>query len=397
MQRLFEISNIRIKNTPIAFSRYLMAEIHWDDRLIGISGARGCGKTTLMLQHLKKRIKESENALYVSLDDIYFADNHLVYFAEDFVKHGGKYLYIDEVHKYPDWSRELKNIYDNLPELKVVFTSSSALDIYKGEYDLSRRAMVYEMPGLSLREFIHLKYGKEIPAVKLQDILQNQQEQIMDDLGSLKPLALFKEYLKHGYYPYFIESQKNYNLRLLATINLVTETDLPSIFHFDYHSVQKIKKLLAILARIAPYKPNIQKLAQQLGSTRDTLLKYLFYLEKARIVKWLGKDTFGINYLNKPEKLFLDNTNLMYAISNENPNKGNMREVFFLNQLAVKHKVSYPEKADFLVDGTYLFEVGGKSKSKRQIAGIENAYVASDEIEYGHQNTIPLWMFGFLY
>lgn len=219
----------------------------------------------------------------------------------------------------------------------------------------------------------------------------------MDDLGSLKPLALFREYLKHGYYPYFIESQKNYNVRLLATINLVTETDLPSIFHFDYHSVQKIKKLLAIIARIAPYKPNIQKLAQQLGSTRDTLLKYLFYLEKARIVKWLGKDTFGINYLNKPEKLFLDNTNLMYAISNENPDKANMREVFFLNQLAVKHQVNYPEKADFLIDDIYLFEVGGKSKSTGQIAGLENAYIAADEIEYGHKNTLPLWLFGFLY
>ncbi|MCF8389030.1 MAG: AAA family ATPase, partial [Bacteroidales bacterium] len=199
------------------------------------------------------------------------------------------------------------------------------------------------------------------------------------------------------YYPFFIESQKNYYVRLHSTINLVAETDLPSIFHFDYHSVQKIKKLLAVIARVAPYKPNIQKLAQQIGSTRDTLLKFLFYLEKARIVKWLGKDTFGINYLNKPEKLFLDNTNLMYALSDGNPNIGSIREVFFINQLAVKHSVNYPSKADFLIDKKYLFEVGGKNKTSKQIAGLENAYIAADEIEHTFKNIIPLWMFGFLY
>lgn len=379
------------------FFRYLMDEIHWNDRLIGISGARGCGKTTLMLQYLKKHVSNKDTALYASLDDIFFAEKQLVYFAEDFVKNGGKYLFLDEVHKYPNWSRELKNMYDNLPDLKVVFTSSSALDIYKGEYDLSRRALVYEMPGLSFREFINLKYRKQLPALTLYDLLHNKHQIIHDKLAGLKPLALFKDYLRHGYYPYFMESEQNYNVRLHSTINLVTETDLPSIFHFDYHSVQKIKKLLAIISRIAPYKPNIQKLAQQVGTTRDTLLRFLFYLEKARIVKWLGKDTHGINYLNKPEKLFPDNTNLMYALAGDKPDTGSMREVFFLNQLAVKHTVTYSVKTDFGVDEKYWFEIGGKSKTTKQIAGLKNAFVAADDIEYAHKNTIPLWMFGFLY
>jgi len=375
----------------------LTDEIDWEARMIGISGARGAGKTTLLLQYMKIRLPVNAEALYASLDDIYFAENPLIFLAEEFYKKGGEYLFLDEVHKYPDWSRELKNIYDNLPGLKIVFTSSSALDIYKGAFDLSRRALVYNLPGLSFREFIELKYRISLQSYSLKQILSESKKIGSEILDKIKPLKFFEDYLKFGYYPFFIESEKNYYDKLTNILNLVLESDLPTIFKIDYYSVMKIKKMLSVLSRIVPYKPNIEKLALQADTTRDTLLKFLFYLEKAGIVKWLSKDTFGINYLNKPDKLYLNNTNLMYALTNEKPDTGNLRETFFLNQLLVKHSVSYPGKGDFLVDGKYLFEVGGSSKNTKQIAGLENAFIAADDIEFPDGRKIPLWLFGFLY
>jgi len=397
MQRLREISNDKINRTPLVFKRFLLNKIEWNDRLIGISGARGCGKTTLMLQYIKTKIPTGNEVLYVSLDDIYFSENKLVYFAEDYHKKGGNYLFLDEVHKYPNWSQELKNIYDNLPDLKVVFTSSSALDIYRGSHDLSRRAMVYHLPGLSFREFIELRYKIEFPIFTLNEILTIDEKTIWGIIEKIKPMKLFPEYLKSGYYPFFNEAKNNYLERLLLTINLVLESDLPSIYNLNYYSVQKIRKMLAVVSRIAPFKPNVQKLAAQSGISRDSLLKYLFYLEKAQIIKWLGKDTFGINYLNKPDKLYLNNTNLMYALTSETTNIGTLRETFFLNQLSVNHKINYPKVGDFLVDGEYLFEVGGISKTRKQILDIKNAFIAADNIEYRFENKIPLWLFGFLY
>jgi predicted AAA+ superfamily ATPase len=365
--------------------------------MIGISGARGTGKTTLLLQRIKNSMPEGSVALYASLDDIYFAENSLLLLAEDFNKKGGESLFLDEVHKYPNWSRELKNIYDSLPALKVIFTSSSALDIYKGAYDLSRRAMVYNLPGLSFREFIELKHGKKLPVFTLEQVLHNAETIVPLILKEIRPIMYFEEYLRLGYYPFFIESEDNYHIRIANILNLVMETELTSIFNLDYYSVLKMKKMLAVLSRIVPYKPNIESLSKQIGTTRDTLLKYLYYLEKADILKWLTKDTFGINYLNKPDKLYLNNTNLAFALSNEKPDKGNLRETFFLNQISVKHKTSYPDKGDFLVDDKYLFEVGGKSKNSKQIANMENAFLAVDDVEYADGNRIPLWLFGFLY
>lgn len=397
MNRLKQLSLEHIRRTSLKFTRYLIDEIYWEDHLIGITGPRGTGKTTLLLQYMKSRLPQKEKALYISLDDIYFSENHLVYFAEDFYKYGGKYLFIDEVHKYPNWSQELKNIYDNLPNLKVIFTSSSALDIYKGSHDLSRRAMVYYLPGLSFREFIELKYQIKLPVINLKQILGDNQEILIGIKDKIKPLELFSQYLKNGYYPFFTETTINYDKRVLNTINLILESDIPAIYHIDFYSVIKIKKMLSVLSRITPYTPNIQKLAQQSDTTRDSLLKYLFYLEKAGIVKWLGRDTFGINYLNKPDKLYLNNTNLMYSLNNEIPDKGNLRETFFLNQLNVKHSVSYPKKGDFLVNGKYTFEIGGQNKTDEQIKNIKNAYIAADGIEYGYKNKIPLWLIGFLY
>ncbi len=397
MERLRQISNGRLQRVPLSFTRFLLNEINWEDRLIGISGARGTGKTTMLLQYMRTRLPDNIDMLYVSLDDIFFTETPLVYFAEEFHKKGGDYLFLDEVHKYPNWSQELKNIYDNLPGLKVVFTSSSALDFYKGSHDLSRRAMVYNLPGLSFREFIELKYQINFKVIGLEQILGGNTTPVFHILEKVKPLKLFDEYLQHGYYPFFIEADKNYLTRLLDIINQVLENDIPTIYHIDFYSVLKIKKMLAVLSRIVPFKPNIQKLVSQSGTTRDSLLKFLFYLEKSEIVTWLTKDTFSINYLNKPDKLYLNNSNLMYALASEKPNNGNIRETFFLNQLRTKHKVSYPEKGDFLIDEKYLFEIGGQNKTQKQIAGIENAFIAADGIEYSVGNKIPLWLFGFLY
>jgi predicted AAA+ superfamily ATPase len=397
MDRLKQISATRVQRVHTGFSRFLANDIQWEDRMIGISGARGAGKTTLLLQYMKNKLPAGTEALYTSLDDIYFAENPLVLFAEDFHKKGGDYLLLDEVHKYPDWSRELKNIYDNLPGLKIIFTSSSALDIYRGAYDLSRRAMVYNLPGLSFREFIELKYRLKLPVYPIEQILFEPKEIIPAIIDRIKPLQYFDEYLKLGYYPFFIESENSYPVRLLNILNLVLESDLPTIFNIDYYSVIKIKKMLSVLSRVVPYKPNIENLARQTNTTRDTLLKYLYYLEKAEVVKWLSRDTFGINYLNKPDKLYLNNTNLMYALNSVNPDKGTLRETFVLNQLLVKHKVSYPEKGDFLVDEKYLIEVGVPSKKSKQISGLENAFLAVDDIEFPEGKKIPLWLFGFLY
>jgi predicted AAA+ superfamily ATPase len=397
MERLKQISESRLQQVHTGFTRFLMDKIHWEDRMIGISGARGAGKTTLILQYMKSNLPVDTEAVYVSLDDIYFAGNPLVYFADEFYRKGGEYLFLDEVHKYPDWSRELKNIYDNLPGLKIIFTSSSALDIYKGGYDLSRRAVVYNLPGLSFREFIELRYLLKLPVYSLEEILHKPKGIVPGIVGKIKPLKFFEEYLKFGYYPFFIESERNYSGHLINILNLILESDVPTIFNIDYYSVMKIKKMLVVLSRIVPYRPNIEKLARQAGTTRDTLLKYLYYLEKAEVVKWLTKDTFGINYLNKPDKIYLNNTNLMYALNSEKPDKGTLRETFMLNQLFVKHKVTYPESGGFLVDGKYLIEVGGPSKNGKQLASQKDGFIAADDIDFPDGRKIPLWLFGFLF
>ena len=396
MERLKKLSNEAVRRTPTTFKRYLHNQINWNRQLIGISGARGSGKTVMLLQYLKS-LPNTENGLYVSLDDIFFTENKLVYFAEDFVKYGGTYLMLDEVHKYPNWSQELKNIYDSIPDLKVIFTSSSALEIHKGSHDLSRRAIMHNLPGLSFREFIELKYEIKLPVLTLNEILHDNDRIISSILNEIKPIPLFKEYLKEGYYPFFLNTKSDYLKQLNNTINLVIESDLPAIHNIDFSSIIKIKNLLYVISQIVPFKPNIEKLSRQTNTTRETLLKYLYYLDKAQVVQWLGSDSFGINYLNKPEKLYLGNSNIAYALAENNIDIGNIRETFFLNQLSIKHKVTYPKVGDFMIDDKYLFEVGGKSKTQKQIAGIENSFIAADDIEYGFKNKIPLWLFGFMY
>ena len=397
MNRLYSISTKLAESAPKGFERFLLDKLPWEQRLIGISGARGSGKTVMMLQRLSKLLKEGRNAIFVSLDDVYFAENRLIYFAEEFSKNGGEFLFLDEVHKYKNWSQELKNIYDSVIDIKVVFTSSSALEIHKGSHDLSRRALLYNLQGLSFREFLELKHEIKISPINIDDIIENHQAKEVEVNKIIKVMPYFKAYLETGYYPFFMDVGENYSRQLQITVNTVLEVDLPAIHNVDYNSIIKLKKLISIISRIVPYKPNIEKLAKQIETTRPTLLKYIYYLDKAQILKWLGSDTFGINYLNKPDKLYLGNTNLAFAYSGDNNDIGNMRETFFLNQLSQNHIVTFPKTGDFMVDGKYLFEIGGKNKTNKQISGIENSYVAADDIEYGFGNKIPLWLFGFLY
>ena len=398
MEQLIKFSISRINATDVSFKRYLMHEINWKDRLIAITGARGVGKTTLLLQYInEKHTGKLDQVLYANLDDLYFTKNTIVDLTEDFVNHGGKYLFLDEVHKYPNWSQETKNIYDYFPELKIVITGSSALDIYRGEADLSRRAVSYKMTGMSFREFIGLRYDIDFPVLKLEDILKNAINYTSDISKKIKPIKLFEEYLRFGYFPYYFEDELNYYLRIKQTVNQILESDLISVVKIDYNAVNNLRKLLSVITEIAPFKPNILKLSKQIEISRETLVKYLYLLSKADLLMLLQKDTFGISKMNKPEKVFLNNPNYIYALSERNIDVGTLRETFFYNQLKEKHKVFYSDKSDFLVDNKYTFEIGGKNKKQKQISGIEKGYIAADNIEHGTGNRIPLWLFGFLY
>jgi predicted AAA+ superfamily ATPase len=397
-ERIVRVSNELINNAPNIFKRYLLDEIDWDYRLIGVFGARGSGKTILLLQEMKRLAKDKNNSLYVSLDDIHFTNNTLIDFADDFYRNGGKYLFLDEVHKYANWSQEIKNIYDTIPNLKIVFTSSSALEIHKGSHDLSRRAIVYDLPGLSFREYVEFNYKIKLPKLSLGDILNISTFDLGDIHSKIKILPTFKEYLEYGYYPFFKDVKKRYLKQLSTTVNLVIEVDLPAIHKIDFNSVIKLKKLLSIISTIVPYTPNIESLAKEVETTRPTLLKYLHFLDKAQIIKILNKEGKGLNTMTKPDKLYLNNTNLSNAFGEENVNVGTIRETFFLNQLSVLHEVNFPKnKGDFIVDGKYTFEVGGKSKTRKQIIDIENSYIVSDNIDYRVENKIPIWLFGLMY
>lgn len=398
MEKLFQFSASRIQAVNLTFKRYMLEKINWNNRLIGITGARGVGKTTLLLQYIKENLAEvPAEVIYVNMDDLYFSKNAIVDFADEFVKRGGKHLFIDEVHKYKNWSQEIKNCYDYFPELQIVFTGSSALDIHKGEADLSRRAIVYSMQGMSFREFIELKYSHQFPAVQLEDILSKVPAYISTVLEKIKPIKLFEEYLQFGYYPFFTEGETEFSIRLKQTVNHVLDNDLPSVENIDFNAVHYLRKLVAILAEIVPYKPNILKLSQQIGISRETLLRYLYLLEKADLLMLLKTDGFGINKMNKPEKVYLNNPNLIYTLTDSSINTGTSRETFFFNQLRVDHSVNWCESGDFMIDGKTIFEIEGKNKTRKQIAGIENSFIAADNIEYAYQNKIPLWLFGFLY
>ncbi len=398
MEQLFQFSASRISSVKGTFKRYLWHTINWNNRLIAITGARGVGKTTFLLQYIKENLSEKpDEVIYVNLDDLYFSKHSIVDFADEFVKRGGKYLFLDEVHKYKDWSREIKNVYDYFPDLQIIITGSSTLDIYKGSADLSRRAILYKMNGLSFREFIELKYSQAFPVITLDEILSNPADPIREILNKVKPIRLFEEYLQSGFYPFFTEGESEYFTRLKQTVNHVLESDLPNAERIDFYAVHHLRKLFSILAELVPYKPNIVKLSSQVGVSRETLIKYLHLLDKAELVMLLQSNTTGISKMNKPEKIYLNNPNLFYALASVPPNPGTIRETFFYNQLRTDHLIESSDIADFFVNRKYTLEIGGKSKTRKQIAGVKNAFIAADNIEYSHKNKIPLWLFGFLY
>ena len=397
MDILIEKSYQKVRDVDTRFIRSIMDKIDWNDRLIGIRGARGIGKTTLLLQRIKRFLGNTSETLYVSLDNLWFAEHSLLNLVDFFVKHGGKFLFLDEVHKYPNWSQAIKNIYDDFPTLKVVFTCSSLLEILNARADLSRRAIVYDIQGLSYREFLNITQKTDFQSISLSDILENHKEISDEILTKIKPLQFFGDYLQHGYYPFFTEGISRFSYRLEEVVNLILEVELPLLRNVDPAYVPKIKQLLQIAAESVPFIPNIDSLSKRVDIHRNTLLSYLYYLQETQLTNHLRKDISGINRLQKPEKIYLENTNLAYTLAKNNTDAGNMRETFFLNQLSYNHIVEYPNNGDFWVDKKILFEIGGKSKSGKQIKDNNNSYIAADNIEYGFDKKIPLWLFGMLY
>ncbi len=397
MEKLLSESLERINAVDTNFKRYLFYKINWNNRLIALKGSRGTGKTTLLLQYIKQNLALDHTVLYIPLDHPYFYNNSLLDLADEFVMLGGKYLFLDEIHKYLNWSRELKLIYDRHTKLKVVFTSSSILEIYKGESDLSRRVISYNLNELSLREYVELSSGIKLQAFKFNEILERHTAISLEIQEKISPIYELNNYLKYGAYPFFVEGLKEYPQKLLATLNQILENDLPSIYRLDYHMIIKMKKLLYAISSSSPFKPNISKISQRIGVTRPTLLRFLSHLEKALVIYQLRTGNSGISLLAKPEKLYIHNTNLIKLLSPETANIGTLRETFFLNQISVDHKISYSKQSDFLVDNIFTFEIGGKNKPQKQIRELENAFIVKDNMETGALSTIPLWLFGFLY
>ena len=397
MDTLIEKSHQKARDVDTRFIRSIMNKIDWNDRLIGIRGARGTGKTTLLLQRIKKFLGNSGEALYVSLDNLWFAEHNLLSLVDFFVKRGGGYLFLDEVHKYPQWSQAVKNIYDDFPALKVVFTGSSLLEILNARADLSRRAIVYDIQGLSYREFLNITQKTDFQTLSLSGILNNHKEISDEILLKIKPLQFFNDYLRHGYYPFFTEGVVRFPYRLEEVVNMILEVELPLLRKVEPAYIHKIKQLLQIIAESVPFIPNIDNLSKRIGIHRNTLLSYLCYLQETRLTNHLHKNISGINRLQKPEKIYLENSNLAYALAENNTDIGNVRETFFLNQLSYNHLVEYSNSGDFWVDKTFLFEIGGKSKTGKQMKGAGNAYIAADNIEYGFDKKIPLWQFGMMY
>lgn len=398
MEKLIELFRKKMTVPLPVFERELERKINWNARLISVRGSRGTGKTTLFLQHIKKTFSNNLNkVLYVNLDNIYFSNNTLVELAEKFASRGGTHLFIDEVHKYENWSKEIKNLYDDFPELHIAFTGSSLLEILNGRADLSRRTLVYELTGLSFREYLSLIKAHDFPIFTLEEILKNN-EQISAEIASkIKPFEFFDDYLSFGYYPYFLEGKDDYFNRLNETLNMILEVELPMLRSLEIAYIPRIKKLLAVIGESAPFIPNITQLAAKIRISRQTLLIYLKYLEDAKLINQLYKKSRGLSVLEKPEKILMENTNLIELFNGENANIGSRRETFVLNQLLHSHKVDFSEESDFFVDSKYTFEVGGKNKKRKQIQEIPDSYIIADDIEFGTDRRIPIWLLGFMY
>lgn len=398
MNELFEYQEQVSRPITDKFLRSLYHNLDWDSRFLGITGLRGVGKTTMLLQYLKFDVRSKDKALYITADHPWFYDHTLLDVADQFSKYGGNILLIDEIHRYPNWSAELKNIYDGYPKLQVIFTASAALQLLQGEADLSRRVLTRELPGLSFREFLNLRDNHSFSAESLDNIL-NHPKKIADSiLSECKPLPAFQDYLQSGYFPFSITKKKEAFLQLInQVINTVMEVDLQVVEGYSASNTLKMKKLLGVISESAPFEPNISKIASRLEMGRDTVKTYLNNLDRARLLNLLSRSTKGVAALQKPDKIYLENSNFSHALR-INPERGTIRETFFLNQLRnAGYSVSLAASGDFIVDGSLTFEIGGQNKTNRQIADKKNAYLALDDLEHPHLNRIPLWLFGFLY
>lgn len=386
---LFAYMNELLNRTPYRFNRYKYSQIHWESRLIGIVGPRGIGKSTMVLQHILNH-KDKGSHLYVSADSMYFSNHTLYDLADDFVKEGGTHLYIDEVHKYKDWSRELKHIYDVHQDLRVVFTGSSVLDILEGEADLSRRAIIYSMQGLSFREYLELFHEIKAPTYSLEEIVQHKVS--IPEIPH--PLPFFKDYLKRGYYPF--SDKFGFEMKVEQIVSQTIENDIPQYADMKASTARKLKRMLSIIPGLVPFKPNADNLAKEIGVSKNNIPDYFVYLEKAGMIGQLRDDTGGLRGLGKVEKVYIDNPNLMNVLAGGSPDTGNVRETFFYNQMRVMNDVISSKESDFVIN-QYTFEVGGKKKGKKQIENVSNGIIVKDDIEYGHGIIVPLWHFGFNY
>lgn len=378
-----------LRRTPLEFHRYMYDRVIWEDRMIGIIGPRGVGKSTMVKQFILSH-PDRQDWLYVSADHTYFSSSTLTDLADEFVKEGGRYLVIDEIHKYHGWSRELKQIYDSHAGLNVIFTGSSILDIKKGSADLSRRVLIFEMQGLSFREYLKLFKNIDLPVYALDEILAHKVTLPSD----IHPLPLFREYLTRGYYPFC--SLPGYDIRLQQVIAQTMEVDIPQFAGMNVSTSRKLRKMLDIISKMAPFKPSFMNLATELKVSKNDVPDYMLYLEQAGMIGQLRDDTGGIRGLGKVEKVYIDNPNLMNVLAGDEPNKGNMRETFFFNQMRVSNDVISSRISDFRI-GDITFEVGGAKKGKKQLAGAETGIVVRDDIEYGYHEFVPLWQFGLNY
>lgn len=389
MDRLQKTFDLVLRNIPTSFQRYMYQRINWDNRLLGLVGPRGVGKTTLVLQYSLLQLNRNET-LYVTADDLYFSNHTLLDLADEFERLGGKTLIIDEIHKYKEWSRELKLIYDYHAKLKVIFTGSSILDITKGTSDLSRRAVMYQMQGLSFREYLQLFHDINLRVHTLEEILSHR----IEIPSEFRPYAYFQSYLKKGYYPF--ASEEDFEIRLQQVVRNTLETDILQFADINVATTRKLKQLLSIIAQSVPFKPNMSNLATMINASRNSLADYFLYMEEAGLITQLRDDTGGIRGLGKVDKVYLDNPNLIYVLGNKEANIGNIRETFFFNQLRVNQDVITSSVADFQI-GQYTFEVGGKNKKQKQLKDVSDGFVVKDDIETGYLNVLPLWTLGMNY
>ncbi len=399
MESLFIKQERLLAQTSTDIVRELMNRIHWTHPLIAIRGSRGVGKTTLLRQYIKLNYPSgSREALYCTLDGIYFTNHTLLDLIEQFYLQGGKHLFLDEVHKYPTWSKELKEAHDLYPTLRIVFSGSSLLNILNADADLSRRCLPYNMYGLSFREFLMFYKNITLPAYPLDEIVEYAADICQLVNKHCRPVQMFDEYLHVGYYPFFTGNREDYYINIENVVNLILEQEMPLLCGVDPAYVRKIKALLGILATSVPYEIDISKLAAAIGLTRNSVISYLQSLDKAELITLLYSDLLSVKKMQKPDKIYLQNPNLLYALSSSAVNIGTARETFVVNQLSVNHDVEYGKtKGDFVIDRHYTFEVGGADKTFKQIADIPNSYILADNIEYGSGSKLPLWLVGMTY